>query len=407
MADENTPIDLDALSDDEVNALTPDQIESLMMQEEPVAEEEVTNEPVVEDPTPVDETAGDDDGTPAPEEDPAPEADPDAEVAEEEPVVEQPGSEESAPAAEEGTETAEEDPAPVEEKPEDNPAEEAKDKAKKEDKPKVDDAKVAEATAFYDEITKPFKADGKDFQVKTAAEAIRLMQMGANYSRRMQEMKPLRAQDAVLKGDPAAIQKLLKDKGIDPLDIDVSKDATYDGNKVYSADEKGIAFKDAITATLEADGGKELIADMNAGWDEDSKNALYEQPAIFSTLLDQKSAVDTAGTSDYSKIKAEVERQRVLGFLTDVPFLQAYTQVSNAMENIGGILTSSAPKSTPAAQAPIDTGTRKVAPKPKTEQPNPNLSSNPKPAAKKEAAPTVPDYSDLSDEEFMKLAPPS
>jgi len=355
------PIDLDTLTDDEVLKLGPDQINALMEQES--SEESANAEPA----TPDDAT------------------------------------------------DAEGDPDKVEDKADAEP-DKKDDKAKKDDAPKADDPKVAEAVSFFEEITKPFKADGKDFQVKTAGEAIRLMQMGANYSRRMQEMKPLRAQDAVLKehglddpkklaqlidiskGDPAAIQKLLKEKGIDPLDIDVSKDSTYDGNKVYSADEKNLAFKDAITSTLEAPGGRELITDMNATWDEESKNALYEKPQIFENLLDQKSS------GDYEKVVAELQRQRVLCYLTDVPFLQAYTDVSNAMENLGLVGSK---KTTPEAKAPIDTGTRKAAPKPKTEQPNPNLSSTPKPAAPSNTGGNKEiDYSTLSDEEFLKLGAP-
>lgn len=414
---------LDTLTDDEVMALTPDQIQALMDQEgEDDAQPEIIDDEPVSDPddTASDDATGDEDSADNAAEDEsatddqAPEEvieDPDAPAAAEEndqPAEGTPESSDPTPEAQE-TDEATKDAAPVD--------------PKKDVKPKADEptADVKAATDFYAEITKPFKADGKDFQVKTAAEAIRLMQMGANYSRRMQEMKPLKAMHAVLeehglndpaklaqlidiqKGDPAAIQKLLKDKGIDPLDIDTSKDPTYTA-KPYTANEKSMNFQEAINNTLAQEGGKELIADMHGKWDTQSKDALYESPAIFESLLAQKSAVDSNNVSDYSKINAEVERQRVLGYLTDVPFLQAYTQVSHAMDNVG--LLSSSKKPTPAvpAKAPIDTGTRKAA-EPKTPAPNPNLSSTP-PKAAPTAVPNQIDYSTMSDEEFLKLGAP-
>lgn len=423
------PIDLDTLTDDEVMNLDPSQIQALMDQEN------AADEPVVETPDADDDLNADDNALDDDDADATAEAE---RVAAEEAAALEAAKLETPPGGDD-TEipaTPKEDDQSPEGTPEGEkpvkkaevPAPKAEDKAPVEDKTKKADApvtaEVKAATEFYTEITKPFKADGKDFQVKTASEAIRLMQMGANYSRRMQEMKPLKAMDAVLKehgldnpdklaqlidiqkGDPAAIQKLLKDKGIDPLDIDVSKATTYTA-KAYTADEKALNFKEAIDNTMAIDGGKELIADMHGKWDNESKDALYETPAIFESMLSQKSAVDSAKVSDYSKINAEVERQRVLGYLTDVPFLQAYTQVSDAMANIDGLLTSSK-KSNPAvpAKAPIDTGVRKAAPKPKTELPNPTLSSTPPKAAPSPAAENETDYATLTDEAFMALGVP-
>jgi hypothetical protein len=415
-------IDLDSLTDDQVNALSPAEIEALMNQES--AQEDVTPEPI--------EPIDDDDDDPAdPNGEPDPEDDEleNGSVAEEDadPVVPPvaPVKEELDPsqvADETGKQKAEENPAaPVKKAPD---AEKTEKKTKEEPKPDAKDGAVDPSVAadFYAEITKPFKADGKDFTVKTPQEAIRLMQMGANYSRRMQEIKPLKAQDAMLrehglhdpvklselidisKGNPAAIQKLLKDKGIDPLDIDVSKPSEYKSPN-YQANPKDLAFKDAIETTLAADGGRELITDMNQTWDEESKQALHESPTIFENMLAQKQ------TGVYSKINVELARQRTLGFLVDVPFLQAYHQVGDAMQKAGAFGKTEvqsevviAPVEKPAP-TPIDTGTRKPALK-KTEPANPILSSNPPSAASSDAVQNEMDYSDLSDEAFLKLGAP-
>jgi hypothetical protein len=406
------PIDLDSLTDDQVNALGPDEIQALMNQES--AEEDVLpEEPIVADPVDPDETVPADQAEPETElEDPA-----EPETAEEKPVVEPTAEEleQQAIADATGTSEAKADPAPVTPK-------EKTEEPKAEAKPKEDTVDLEIAADFYSQITKPFKADGKDFSVKTPEEAVRLIQMGANYSRRMQELKPMKAMDAMLrehglndpkklselidisKGNPEAIQKLLKVKGIDPLDIDVTKDTGY-VSPDFQSNPKDLAYQEAIDNTVKAPGGGELIADMNNNWDEESKQALYEQPTIFENMLAQKDS------GVYSKINTELTRQRTLGFLENVPFLQAYHQVGDAMQKAGvfGKVEAqsevTAPVAKPAA-VPIDTGTRKPLEK-KTQPANPILSSTPPTAGPEGAASNEPDYSTMSDEDFMKLGAPS
>lgn len=272
------------------------------------------------------------------------------------------------------------------------------------------------AMDFYNKLSAPFKADGRNVQVKSTEDAIRFMQMGVNYSRRMQEMKPIRAQNQMLvqngldnpdklnfiidvfKGKPDAIQKLLKDHAIDPVDIDTSEESKYQATN-YQGDPKDLAFDDAIQTTMAAEGGRELIQDINKEWDDQSKEALRDQPSIFENILAQK----TSGV--YSKIKAELEYQRDLGFLTDIPFLQAYHQVGDAMQK-AKVFDEPEDKAQPEVKKPLGTGTRKAAPKPKTEQPNPNVSSaTPRSAAQDGGKPET-DYSTMSDADFMKMAPP-
>ena len=300
----------------------------------------------------------------------------------------------------------------------------------KPEEPKPGDKKAEDTVAvqkaamdFYTKVTASFKADGKDLQIRSPEDAVRLMQMGVNYSRRMQEMKPLRAQNEMLKavglddpaklnhmievmqGKPDAIQKLLKDKKIDPIDIDTSKEVAYQPAN-HAIDPKTLAFREAIESTLAAEGGKELIADINSSWDDQSKEALRDQPAIFQNLLDQKKS------GVYVRIKKELDYQRTMGFLTDVPFVQAYHQVGDAMQKAGvfGPNLTPKPKQTQVqsngGMAPIDTGTRKAA----QVAPAPNLSSTQQPRAvpsKDGSQPSQPDYWAMSDEDFLKLKPPA
>ena len=300
----------------------------------------------------------------------------------------------------------------------------------KPEEPKPVDKKAEDTVAvqkaamdFYTKVTASFKADGKDLQIRSPEDAVRLMQMGVNYSRRMQEMKPLRAQNEMLKavglddpaklnhmievmqGKPDAIQKLLKDKKIDPIDIDTTKEVAYKPAN-HAIDPKTLAFREAIETTLTQEGGADLIKDINSSWDDQSKEALRDQPAIFQNLLDQKKS------GVYVRIKKELDYQRTMGFLTDVPFVQAYHQVGEAMQKAGvfGPNLTPKPKQTQVqsngGMAPIDTGTRKAA----QVAPAPNLSSTQQPRAvpsKDGSQPSQPDYWAMSDEDFLKLKPPA
>jgi len=303
---------------------------------------------------------------------------------------------------------------------ESDPVKKPEEKAKTSDlgtdqvKPSKTDSKVA--IDFFEKVSAPFKADGRDMQIRTPEDVIRLMQMGVNYSRRMQEMKPLRAQDQMLKtnglndpeklnflidlskGDKGAIKKLLKDHKIDPIDIDTSSDDTPYRARNYQADPKDVAFDDAIKETLAAEGGRELINDINRDWDSTSKEALRDQPEIFQNILAQKHS------GVYGKVKKELEYQRTMGYLTTVPFLSAYHQVAEAMKKAG--VFDPKPQVQPKS---LGTGTRKAAPKPNIEQPTPNVSSATPPRSVSTNVgghDNKPDYSSMSDEDFLKLAPP-
>lgn len=409
--------DLDTLTDDEINALSDEQISAYMGQEE--GQENVTPEPEVitsedvnSDPAPdADDTASGDDDYASEGDDPNDAKDPNA------------GLESNAkgidPDAKENQASAPKAEAPA--KPEGGKPEAKGDddsQAKKDDaaKPAVDPA----ASDFMTKVTAPFKADGREMQARTAEDVIRLMQMGANYSRKMQELKPLKVMEDTLAksglNDPAklnkaidimsgnkdAIRSLMKEHNIDPLDIDTTNETPYKPTN-HQSDPKDVAFREAVKTTVKAPGGHALITDINNDWDDKSKEALRETPIIFDNLLAQKNA------GIYDQIIAELNHQKTIDpSMFDVPFLQAYHRVGDAMEKAGAFVTT--PKTTPAVpKVPLDTGPRKAAPKPKTEQPNPDLSSisQPRVAPPKGGNENEPDYSTMSDEDFLKLAAPA
>lgn len=284
---------------------------------------------------------------------------------------------------------------------------------------------------FYTKLTGPIKADGREIKVRSADDAVRLIQMGYNYSRRMEELKPMKAMVQMLennglkdpdklnfvidimKGKPEAIQKLLSDHKIDALDLDPTKAENYKPNN-YQAHPKDVAFREAIDATISAEGGRDLITDINASWDTESKAALREQPLIFQNLLAQKQS------GVYEQIKKELEYQVSLGYLVGVPFLQAYHQVGTAMQKQGvfnappattQVHSMAAVSQVPVNQgqqpAPIDTGTRKATASKNPPTPNVSSIAQPRVISNRVGDPIPKDYSGLSDEDFKKLRPPT
>jgi len=144
-------------------------------------------------------------------------------------------AEEEADEADENKETPEAEA----EAPESDTKKKTEEKADESEK-KPDEAAV-DFEAEYKRLLTPFKANGREIAVKSVDDAIALMQMGANYNKKMAALKPnlklmkmlenngLLSEDKIgflidlEKKNPAAINKLVKDSGIDPMDLDAEK----------------------------------------------------------------------------------------------------------------------------------------------------------------------------------------
>ena len=130
-----------------------------------------------------------------------------------------PEIEETSPAeekVEESTEQEENIPESSEEptEPEEKIEDQDQEPSKEEQAPEVD------YKGFYEAMMSPIKANGKDFQARTPEEAVRLMQMGANYTQKMQTIAPYRKKIQMLQN-----AGLLEDEKLNYL-IDLSQ-----GNK--------------------------------------------------------------------------------------------------------------------------------------------------------------------------------
>lgn len=259
--------------------------------------------------------------------------------------------------------------------------------------------------AAYKKITAPFKANGKDIFLKSPEEVISMMQMGANYTRKMQSIAPHRKALMMLqnndlldesklsflidlnKKDPAAIQKLLKESGVNPLEVDVDAESTYQpGNHHISDDE--VVLTTVLEDVASTQEGRETVQIISSDWDQASKDVLLTDPHIISVINQQRQ------NGVYDAITAEIERQKVIGTIpVETSFLEAYRVVGTQL--FGNAGKEARPPLTPVARTVPTTVTAKA---PNTEKIQATA------PAKSVGKPNVKnDPLNLSDEEFMKL----
>ncbi|ESX17874.1 hypothetical protein X766_15870 [Mesorhizobium sp. LSJC255A00] len=231
--------------------------------------------------------------------------------------------------------------------------------AEKEKKPQTDAEKAAAAAAekaakpvdyqaFFKQVMTPFKANGRTIELKTPEEAIRLMQMGAGYGRKIQDLQPhLKAMRMLEKNglldegklsflidindkNPEAIKKIIKDSGIDPLDLNIADNVSYIP-KNHSVSDQEMAFKDALSDIQSHEGGQETLQEINQKWDQESKSALWAEPALLAVIQSQRD------NGVYDQIAAEIDRQKLLGAIPNsTPFLKAYKLAGDHLQATNG-----------------------------------------------------------------------
>lgn len=274
--------------------------------------------------------------------------------------------------------------------------------------------------AGYERLMAPFKANGKMITPQSPEEAISLMQMGANYTRKMQALQPYRKVMLMLennglmdedklsylidldKKNPEAIRKLLKDSGTDPLDINMDEEINYQkGNHRVSDTEAAFATElDDLKSTPE---GQATLGVISQTWDESSKNALFENRGLLQTIQSQRE------NGIYDIITNEINRLQMLGQIpAGTPFIQAYNYVGDALAKQGAFNHLAGkpvePKPEVTAQRAA-VATRVVKPKPTVTHSEQASAASPSRAAPKKVERFINPLA-MSDEEFAKLPNP-
>lgn len=203
-----------------------------------------------------------------------------------------------------------------------------------EEKKESEDADSAtDLEDFHKKITAPFRANGKEMQINNPDDAIRLMQMGANYNRKMASMKPalkvlkMLERNELLdekklsylidlnKKEPGAIAKLLKDSKIDPMEFEIDQEYAQSNHAVSDSEVELDTVVDELRDSPTYTRTLEIVAN---GWDKVSKTHIADNPRLLATLDSQ------VASGVYDIVSIEVDRERAFGRLSGISDIEAY-----------------------------------------------------------------------------------
>ena len=275
-------------------------------------------------------------------------------------------------------------------------------------------ASEASPEDFVKQVMQPFKANGREMQVESAEDVVRLMQMGANYNQKMHAMKPnmkilktleknglldegkLNFLIDIDKKNPEAIAKLIKDSEIDPMDFSTDDEEGKSNYEVpdYTVGEAELRLNEVITSIESTDTYDRTMDVVGNKWDNQSRQLVAEQPELLRVLNDHMAS----GVHDL--ISTEVEKARMFGRLDGMTDLQAYQAVGDQLHQAGKFNHLQGDTAQPQPTV------TKRAPKPKVSDAKRNAkkrAASPTKASKNSSTPS--EYSPLamSDEEFEKL----
>ena len=253
----------------------------------------------------------------------------------------------------------------------------------------------------YKRILQPFKANGTEVQVRNVDEAIQLMQMGANYTKKMQALQPnlkvlktLEKQglldEAKLnylidlsKGDPKAVAKLVKEANPEWSQVDEEEEYIPTNHQVS---ETAIQLEQVLDNIESTPTGARCIDVVGNQWDDGSKAILTKEPALIAQLNEQMQA------GIFDKINKEVQHVRMFGGLVGKSDFEAYRIVGAQMYQEG--------KLTQPQQQPV----ARTASKQQDPARNTQRKAAATPSSRKQVS-VQSEYSPLamSDEEFLKI----
>ena len=314
--------------------------------------------------------------------------------------------------AEDSEESADEDES---DEADDNVQEETNESTEEEETPDETEEETEEVDykLEYEKILAPFKANGKEMKVDSIDDAIQLMKMGANYNKKMAAIKPnlkiLKTLEKhklldenklsylidLDKKDPKAINKLIKESGIDPLDIDVNSDAEYEP-KTYTVDDKEVELDSVLEEIQDTPSYNQTIDIIGNKWDASSRQILVNNPSVIKTINEH------VQNGMYAQIQEVIEKERMLGRLVGLTDIEAYKQVGDYLDAQGAFnhLNQQSNKQAVKPEPMIK--------RPASKSPDPKLKERKKAASPTKSAPsknTANDFNPLSmpDDEFEKM----
>ena len=263
---------------------------------------------------------------------------------------------------------------------------------------KVDNQEV-DYKSIYEQVFKPFKANGKEITPKSVEDIISLMQMGANYTKKMQLMAPMKKvvqsldnakideQELnflidVSKGDKEAIKQLLIKHKIDPLEIDLDGDNTYSPRNNIASDED-VEFNDTLMDIH--DSLPRIQEILNNTWDDNSKKAILKDPRLMRALHEE------VQMGRFDEVQKRLEAEKTFGRYKGISDVDAYIDLVSKMEQ-ERMKTKTQP------ETPTKTESTKRIPDKSKAAPTKGKTS------KSSSSLTAKDLLSMSDDEFNKLS---
>jgi hypothetical protein len=222
------------------------------------------------------------------------------------------------------------------------------------------------------ELFAPFNANGREMKVDSIDEARHLMQMGANYNKKMTQLKPNLKMLKMLennelldpgkinylidlaKKDPVAIARLIKESGVDTYAL--PEDTDYEPN-TYNVDDNEMVLEEVLDEIRDSSAYSQTLNIISTKWDAESKSVLLNNPTSIKQINEH------VELGIYAQIEARMEKDKMLGGLTGMTDLEAYKVTGDALANEGAFAQYAkkgkpiVPKS--AAKNKIDQQTRK------------------------------------------------
>jgi hypothetical protein len=183
----------------------------------------------------------------------------------------------------------------------------------------------------YEQIFKPFKANGKEITPRNVEDVISLMQMGANYTKKMQDIAALkRVTESLNKagikdeelnflidlhnGDKEAIKQLLGKHKVDPMDLDLeSTNYKPKDNMVSKEDVKFSVTLEDIKPSL-----PKIEHILKEQWDAESKEMLLRNPNMLYALHQE------IQYGRFDELQNRLELEKTFGRYKDKTDLEAY-----------------------------------------------------------------------------------
>lgn len=193
------------------------------------------------------------------------------------------------------------------------------------------DIDETELKAIHAAIFKPFKANGKEITPKSVDDVISLMQMGANYTKKMQLMAPMKkAVESLNKaqineedlnflidvhnGDKEAIKKLLEKHKVDPIELDMENTNYVPKNNIAS--DEDVEYSDVLEDIQPSLPKIQEI--LTKQWDAKSKSELLKNPQLMRALHEE------IEMGRFDDVQAQLEIEKTFGRYKGKSDIEAY-----------------------------------------------------------------------------------